>query len=115
MPANRSTRRSSHRSELEPISRHQGVALASLRAAQGREEEAEELWRSTLRSASQSVQQQDWYLSELYSAHAQFLNQRGREDDLRAVIDEIRPRVEGRGAKLSRGRFAGCRRLLVSG
>jgi tetratricopeptide (TPR) repeat protein len=71
-----------------------GVA-ALVRAAEGRDEEAEELWRRAIGPA-----EPDWFVAETMLDFAGFLLDRGRKEDARPVLARLAQIVEGTGALL---------------
>jgi class 3 adenylate cyclase/tetratricopeptide (TPR) repeat protein len=71
--------------------------VADLRAAQGRNEEADEIWRCVLETFAASEDRLDH--AETVVRYARFLAGRGRSDEARARLAEARDLVEGAGAK----------------
>jgi class 3 adenylate cyclase/tetratricopeptide (TPR) repeat protein len=71
--------------------------VADLRAAQRRDEEADEIWRRVLETFAASENRLDH--AETVVRYARFLAARGRSDEARDRLAEARDLVEGAGAK----------------
>jgi predicted ATPase len=77
--------------------------VAELRAAQGRDDEAERIWRHVLEGYAGRDDRLN--PAEAMAGYARFLATRGRTEEARAILANARPLVEGTGAKM-------CERLI---
>jgi class 3 adenylate cyclase/tetratricopeptide (TPR) repeat protein len=75
-----------------------GTLAAPVRAAQGRDDEAEELWRRAIGPG-----EHDWVVAESLIDFAGFLLDRGRLEDARKVVTQAGEIVKGTGALLLEG------------
>ncbi len=79
----------------QPTDRLWGYAAGPVRAAQGRDEEAEAAWRRAIGPG-----EHDWFVAENLIAFGRFLLDRGRSEDARPVVAQVGEIVEGTGALL---------------
>jgi tetratricopeptide (TPR) repeat protein len=84
-------------SELLDSAAEPHAELAELRAAQGRDDEAEEIWQRLLDEFAASEDRLG--RAEMVVGYARFLAGRSRDDEARARLGEARDLVEGTGAK----------------